>query len=292
MVKAIEDIYEDVLAGRRKRFPRETWKKDSYGYGNFDRCLRHVVNKLNLSREEIVDIDHEFFRKYRLRGGLVMLYGQNIKPAVINAFPEHDLKEWEFFRTTKDEEFAITALQEIVKKKGWSRDNFLEGRSNLYKDTDIRRITNWLTKNNIPVASFIKKALPDFNFSDEELRQHLSRERMKDEIKDTFENKLGWSKEDIINKMTREVANEHFYQAYHTFRNILEMVQSVYPDIVVLKSVVMPFTEEAKDRIIQDVRAGHKTKDIIDRYGISRTTLTNIKRENGLTRWKRANHKK
>lgn len=280
----IETIYKDVLAGNRKRFPLYTWSKDEYGYENFQRCLRYIANKLNLSREQIVDIDHAFIKRYKLKGGLEMLYGQNIKPAIMNAFPELDLKEWEFFRVSKSEDFVITALQEIVERKGWTRETFLEKRSELYKDADMYRVLNWLIKNDREVAPFLLKALPDFDFTAEELTQRLNREKINDEIKDIFENKLKWTEEDIINKMTVDVAKEHFRQAYRIHRNVLDMVRSVYPDIIVLKAIKMPLSDEAKECIISDVKAGYKTKEITEKYGIGRTTLGIIKRENGLVR--------
>jgi len=43
-----------------------------------------------------------------------------------------------------------------------------------------------------------------------------------------------------------------------------------------------PLSDEAKMQIIQDLRDGAKTKDIIEKYGIGRTTVARIKRENGL----------
>lgn len=145
-MKQIEGIYEDVLEGNRKRFPLYTWEKDNHGYDNFNRCLRYIANKLKLTREQIVDIDHEFIKKYKLRGALAQLYGQNIKPAIINALPEYNLKEWEFFRTSKDLDFVQAALRDIIERRGWSREVFLENRSDLYKDKDMYRILDWMLK--------------------------------------------------------------------------------------------------------------------------------------------------
>src|SRR5690625_4861398 len=112
---SIETIYQEILKGERKRFPRHTWEKDNYGYENFTRCLRYITKKKNLNREEIVDIDHNFIKRHKLRGGLVMLYDDKLKSAILNAFPEFDFKEWEFFRTSKNEEFVKVALREMVK---------------------------------------------------------------------------------------------------------------------------------------------------------------------------------
>lgn len=229
-----------------------------------------------------MDIDHNFIKQHKLRGGLVMLYDDKLKPAILNAFPEFDFKEWEFFRTSKNEEFVKVALREMVKKKGWVKDDFLERRGNLYKDKDMGRIYTWLINNGYDIPLFLKETLPEFNFTIDQLNQHLNRDRRKREIKDTFEKTLGWTEKDIENKMTREIAEKYFKEAYAGYRNVLDMVQAVYPDIVVLKSMKMPLSNEAKEKIIADVKAGHKTKEIMERYGIGRNTLTVLKRKHGL----------
>lgn len=77
-LKSIEEIYEDVLAGKRKRFPKDTWTKDAYGYARFNQCLRHLIKKLNYTRDQIVDIDHDFIRTYKLRGALVQSYEDHV----------------------------------------------------------------------------------------------------------------------------------------------------------------------------------------------------------------------
>lgn len=277
--QTIEEIFKEVIIGKRKRFPRLTWSKDNRGYDNFNRCLRYLAKTKKLNRKQIVDIDHEFIKTHKLRGGLVMLYNDNIKPAIINAFPEFEFKEWEFFRYSKDKNLAKIALREVVNYKGLTRDMFLEDRSELYKDKDIYRILDWAIKNNIKITTLIKESLPEFNFTDQELSQRINRERIRNEIRETFENELKWSIEDIENKMTREIAVEYFSEGYAEYRNLLKMVRSVYPEIKVLKAVKAPLSQEIKDCILKDIENGHKTKDILNRYGISRTTLLRMKNQ-------------
>lgn len=278
----IVSIYEDVLAGNRKSFPNHTWTRDNYGFDNFSKCLRHIARKLKFDREQIIAIDHEFIAKYKLRGGMVQLYDDSLQKAIINVFPELNIKRWEFFRTPKDEEFVKIALREIIQEKGWTRENFLENRSRLYEDEDIRKLTDWLIRNGYAIVPFLKDALPEYNFTTLELRQRINKEKVKEEIKHIFEDVLKWTEKDIEEKMTREIALEYFSKPYSQFRNTLDMVRSVYPDIFILKSMKMPLSEEAKKRIITDVRAGKKTKEITSRYGIGRNTLYILKKEHGL----------
>ncbi|WP_019156824.1 DUF4046 domain-containing protein [Robertmurraya massiliosenegalensis] len=292
MKEPIIEVYKDVLSGKRKRFPLHTWTKDEYGYSNFASCLRYIVEKNNMDREQIINIEHSLIERFKLRGALTMLYEQNLKKAIQEVFPEHKIAKWEFVRGIESDEDAKKALQSVVTKKGRTREDFLEQRSNLYEDKDIYRILDWAFRHDIKAVNLIQSALPEFNFTEKELTQRLDREKWKMEIKRIFEEELKWTEQDIENKMTLEIARMHFADSYKRYRNVLTMVQSAYPNIKVLMLMEAPLAAEAVQLIVLDIKSGLCTKDILNKYGISRNTLTRIKRENGFINQKKSEKNK
>lgn len=274
----ILDIYEDILQGNRKRFPRGTWTPQSYGKENFKKCLRYVVEKCGYTRIDITHINTDFFIKNKLRAALEVTYPYSISDAIIDTFPEYDFKKWEFFGISKDENLAIEALQELTKRNKWNRNDFLEDRSRFYQDKDTARILDWAFKHNYKIIDLIQMALPQFNFTKEELKLKTNRDKHKERIREVFTNELKWSKEDIENKFTRSIAKQYFGNEYKIFRNLLTIAQCAYPNITHLKSAKIQIPDKIKKQVAIDIKKGLSTKRILNKYGISRSSLMRLRK--------------
>ncbi|MEJ9269328.1 DUF4046 domain-containing protein, partial [Bacillus thuringiensis] len=95
----IEDIYQEILDGKRNRFPRNTWNLDENNE-MAKRVTRYLVtNILNWNEEEIKqNWNNSLIAKYRLRGLLKHKY-ENSPYAMINDLYPNQFKEWEFRMT-------------------------------------------------------------------------------------------------------------------------------------------------------------------------------------------------
>jgi len=98
-VQSIEEIYSDILKGRRESFPRGTWMPANGGFDNFKRCFRWLINQeLKYDREKIIDVyGLTFLFDYKLQGAYArLLRGKSTYDIVNTCFPEHGFKPWEF----------------------------------------------------------------------------------------------------------------------------------------------------------------------------------------------------
>ncbi|MEB3057545.1 DUF4046 domain-containing protein [Bacillus pseudomycoides] len=127
---AIEDIYQEILDGKRSRFPANTWKEDE------DNEMARRVTKYLI--ETILKWDEEEIRqnwntpllvKYRLRGLLKHRYNNSPYRAIDDLYPDH-FKEWEFGMTPLNfwtKEKALTILKwTIEEKENLSKEKLLK----------------------------------------------------------------------------------------------------------------------------------------------------------------------
>lgn len=116
----IEEIYQEILDGKRNRFPRNTWNSDK----NNDmakRVTRYLVtNILKWNKEEIkLHWGNALIVKYRLHGLLKLKY-ENSPYAMINDVYPNRFKEWEFKMTPLNfwtKEKALQLLRWIIEEE-------------------------------------------------------------------------------------------------------------------------------------------------------------------------------
>ncbi|WP_242290050.1 DUF4046 domain-containing protein [Bacillus cereus group sp. BfR-BA-01319] len=95
----IEEIYQEILDGKRSRFPSNTWRWDENNE-MAKRVTRYLLTEiLNWNEEEIKqNWNVSLIAKYRLRGVLQHRY-ENSPYAMINDLYPNQFKEWEFKMT-------------------------------------------------------------------------------------------------------------------------------------------------------------------------------------------------
>lgn len=116
----IEEIYQEILDGKRSRFPPNTWKEDS------DRELSKRVTKYLI--ETILKWNEEDIKqkwntpliiKYRLLGALKHGYDNSPYKMIEDLYPNR-FKEWEFSMTPNNfwtKEKALVALRWTIEEK-------------------------------------------------------------------------------------------------------------------------------------------------------------------------------
>lgn len=128
-VITIEDIYQEILDGKRKRFPPNTWKEDMD-----NKLARRVITYLlhNILKWDKEDIrkkwNTQLLVKYKLRGLLKHRYENSPFKAINDLYPS-EFKEWEFGMTplnfwTKEKALKILRWM-IEEKKGLSNEKLL-----------------------------------------------------------------------------------------------------------------------------------------------------------------------
>lgn len=150
---------------------------------------------------------------------------------------------------------------------------------NFKDDKEIVRVFGFVM-NKTELVDFIKESLPGFSFNDEELKKRINQDKAEIRIKNIFENELKWKERDIEEKMTKEIAEKYFSEDYKRQRNVLKMVQIAYPNIKNLKAV--RGIENIKENMLIDIKSGMTTKEIREKYGVVRNTITILKREHKL----------
>lgn len=116
----IEDIYQEILDGKRNRFPRNTWNLDENNE-MAKRLTRYLVtNILNWNEEEIKENwNNAVIANYRLRDVLKRKY-DNSPYAMINDLYPNRFKEWEFTKAPNKfwtKEKALQALKWTIEEK-------------------------------------------------------------------------------------------------------------------------------------------------------------------------------
>ncbi|MCP1166602.1 DUF4046 domain-containing protein [Bacillus sp. 1813sda1] len=126
---AIEDIYQEILDGKRNKFPPNTWKEDKDNK-MARRIITYLLNSiLKWNKEDIrKKWNTKLIVKYRLRGLLKHRYENSPFKAINDLYP-NQFKEWEFGMTPLNywtKEKALTILKWIIEEKeGLSQEKLL-----------------------------------------------------------------------------------------------------------------------------------------------------------------------
>ncbi|OPA02037.1 hypothetical protein BHL27_06680 [Bacillus cereus] len=155
----IEEIYQEILDGKRSRFPANTWKEDNNNE-MARRVIQYLINNiLKWDKEDILKSwNTPLLVKYRLRGLLKHSYDNSPYKAIDDLYPSH-FKEWEFGMTplnfwTKEralevlkwtiEEEKNLSKEELLKLYGkkWLEQNKLASPLNMYWNGSPYRMIN------------------------------------------------------------------------------------------------------------------------------------------------------
>lgn len=115
-------IYQEILTGRRSRFPRGFWiDDDDYNYADAAAITKYLVEDvLKWNDDEVREnMCCEVFFRARLKGMLWTLFNDSFYAAIENAYPGK-FKQWEFAHTPRNfwnEETAIEATIWLFKVK-------------------------------------------------------------------------------------------------------------------------------------------------------------------------------
>jgi len=137
----IEEIYREVLANKRNKFPRHTWSED-VGRQNAKRLTRYLIEEI--LKWDIEDVKKhvscEIFYQYRLRGMLKIVYNVSPFAAINDAYPgvltEWDLQNLPKHFWTKNK--AIERLEYCIQQTNLPQSEFI-------KIYDI----NWIKQNGL-----------------------------------------------------------------------------------------------------------------------------------------------
>ncbi|MFF0828907.1 DUF4046 domain-containing protein [Brevibacillus sp. NPDC003359] len=191
---SIIDIYEKVLAGKLKRFPKYTWDVDYGGLDNIKICMRYLIlDKMKWDRDDLLEkISAEFVHNCKLAGGLVHVFNTNTPfLALAHSFPEWDLKRWEFKHITFNkwtEEDKKDALGWLIEEKlKWSYEEIIENLSvRTFQDWGLDSLLSNFFKNS-PVRA-MKYLYPE---SDWTLLEQEFKERKRRNAKEVGTNTKG-----------------------------------------------------------------------------------------------------
>ncbi len=126
----IEEVYQEILAGKRSRFPANTWRLDDNNE-IAKRVTKYLVTEILKWNEEEIKQNWStaLIAKYRLRGLLQHKY-ENSAFKMINDLYPNEFKEWEFKMTPLNfwtKEKALQVLKWIIEEKEkLSSENFLK----------------------------------------------------------------------------------------------------------------------------------------------------------------------
>lgn len=119
----IEDIYDEILDGKRKKFPDGTWQDKT----NAKRVVIHLIeNRLSWSEDDVkYKFSGEFLIKNKLKGMLTRLFQGHAYDALNYAYP-NKFKEWELKASQVGywrEELIDKALKWLFEERlKWSRE--------------------------------------------------------------------------------------------------------------------------------------------------------------------------
>ena len=203
---SIIDIYEEVLSGRRKRFPLGTWNYLSDAI----RLVKYLIeDKLQWSREDVCNnLRYETFVNAKLAGMMVLCFNKSPYQALNAAYPEK-YKPWELQHTLQGfwtRENGVEAVRWLLEEKlKWSREDICS-----YLDFDtfvehgIQSVLRSCFDNSLIVA-LDSVYLGDIKAW--ELKRvakgFWSEKTTTDAIRWMIEEKLKWSRKDVCKKLTR-----------------------------------------------------------------------------------------
>lgn len=116
----IEEVYQEILAGKRNRFPANTWGLDDNNE-IAKRVTKYLVTEILKWNEEEIrqNWNTSLIAKYRLRGLLKHKYGNSAYKMINDLYP-NQFKEWEFKKVpngywTKGK--ALQALKWLIEEE-------------------------------------------------------------------------------------------------------------------------------------------------------------------------------
>lgn len=121
-VKSAVEIYKEVLAGKRRRFPNNFWKYgETFNYSNAKEVTIYMIeNVLNWSEADVKKkLSHETFKENELGGMLQAGFKGSTYKALNNAYPGK-YYEWELGVTPHNYwnlETAKTATMWLIEEK-------------------------------------------------------------------------------------------------------------------------------------------------------------------------------
>lgn len=173
MPKDIITIYEDLLSGKTRSFPNYTWAPHNGGFDTFKRLFRYLIlEKLNLSRDEVLAVlEKRFFRKWKLYGGLSVLFNSSPIKALQFAFPEWEVQPWEGTISIAsnywtNEQNRIDAVRWVVLEKlKWDKETFINNFTfEFFKENKLTSLPHHYSS----AGELITIAFPEWNFTVEE----------------------------------------------------------------------------------------------------------------------------
>lgn len=232
----IVDIYKEILEGKRKSFPMYTWTPENEGYVSFRRCMHYLVyDKLELDRESILRIDGPFFRKYKLRGAMSLLFSDKTFEALRYAFPEENILMWEVKQVptgTWTQENSIRAIRwAIVKFIGKNREDILENVTHsFFKDKGLAGALLCFES----MYEVLHESFPELKFTPEEIKFRKGKEVRVSVIKKLLEIDLGWSLEEIEKNISWGTFHDNglgsFFLTYYQ-GSVYRALEEAYPEV-------------------------------------------------------------
>lgn len=163
-------IYEEVLSGKRKQFPLDTWnQRDSEEI--LLKLVRYIVlEKLNWNRSNFCEqFCLNTITKFKLNTGFMKVYSRNIFPLINNSFPEWEVKPWEMMKSrvpagywTMDN--AVAATKWLIEEKlMWSMEQVERNISNTAFLKN--HLGGMLRTTNVAINVLIEKAYPLYDWT-------------------------------------------------------------------------------------------------------------------------------
>lgn len=210
-VKTIIDIYNEVLEGKRKSFPHDTWNPYKSGYDNFNRCFRYIViDTLKYDRQMLLNhANQSFFRKYKLRGGISILFNDSPYNAICSAFPEFKIHFWELSQVPNQSwtrESIIEATRWLFNEKlKWTREDMISNNISydIFRQNNLGKLIKGERFGFKGIYGLINMSFPEYNLKIWDFREIKSwtTDDIYDGLKNFFENVLNWSIDDIKSKL-------------------------------------------------------------------------------------------
>ncbi|TVX99004.1 hypothetical protein [Paenibacillus cremeus] len=233
---SIIDTYEEILQGKRKRFPKGTWNFSSDGV----KLVKYLIEeKLQWSVEDIKKrLNHKVFKKLKLGGMLEYVFNNSPYAALDAAYPGQ-FKPWELQQTPQGfwtVEMGIVATRWLIEEKlCWSiidlkhllcvntfNDNNLGGMLYIVFDKSPYSAVNAAYPGKFKPWELNKTPL---NFWNRAAGIEATRWLMQEELK--------WSDEDIKDKLSGNTFAENGLQGMlHTVFNgsPFAALDAAYPD--------------------------------------------------------------
>lgn len=163
-------IFEEVLSGKRKQFPLETWNQpDSKDV--LIKLVRYVVlEKLSWDREPFCKrFCLKIIANFKLNTGFNKVYKRNIYPLIIDSFPEWNIKAWEMqssrvpvgFWTMRN---AILATKWLIEERlKWDLEKVSKDLSNAaFLNNNLGSMLRLLKVN---ITLLVEQAFPEYDWT-------------------------------------------------------------------------------------------------------------------------------